>query len=44
MTITQLRMFQTKDLPLFSSTAPRRSTDHLEASPGPQQLPTVCEF
>lgn len=44
MTVTQLLMFQTEDLPLFSGTAPREATESLMPESGEQPLLPECEF
>ena len=44
MTVRQLRMFQTEDLPLFSGTPPRGNVESLEAEPEQEPLPPECEF
>jgi hypothetical protein len=43
-TATQLLMFQTEDLPLFSGTAPREVPEPLVAETEQQPLPPECEF
>ncbi|GEM_PF-6401445 len=43
-TTRQHRMFQTEDLPLFSSTPLRGNVEPLETEPEQEPLPAECEF